>query len=201
MSEKARLVVLISGFGSNLQAVIDAVEQGILPAQIAAVVSNKSAAYGLERARLAGIPAHVHAWKKDQARVEYDRQLIELLDPYRPDWIILAGWMRLFSLPFLQHFAGKVINVHPALPDMFPGTHSIERAFEAYQAGIIDHTGVMVHKVVDEGVDDGPLLSCADVPILVGDTLETLEARIHRVEHDLLVKTLQDLLVFPGPGS
>jgi phosphoribosylglycinamide formyltransferase 1 len=190
---KTSLVVLISGFGSNLQAVMDAAHSGALPAQVCGVISNKTSAYGLERARLAGIPAVVHAFKKDQDRREYDRQLAELVAIFQPDWIVLAGWMRVLSSPFLNRFPGKVVNLHPALPGMFPGTHAIERAFAAFTAGQIEHTGVMVHLVPDEGVDSGPVLNQKIVPILPEDTLETLEARIHAVEHDLLVETLKTL--------
>jgi phosphoribosylglycinamide formyltransferase-1 len=184
------LVVLISGFGSNLQAIIDATRSGILPTRVSGVISNKASAYGLERARLAGIPAVVHIPKKDQARSDYDYQLADLVASFQPDWIVLAGWMRILSSAFLNRFPGRVVNLHPALPGTFPGTHAIERAYAEFAAAQIDHTGVMVHLVPDEGVDNGPVLNQKIVPILREDTLETLEARIHEVEHDLLIETL-----------
>jgi phosphoribosylglycinamide formyltransferase-1 len=193
MSAKTKLVVLISGFGSNLQAIIDATRSGILLARISGVVSNKSGAYGLERARLAGIPAVVHAPQKDQARGDYDRELADLVVSFQPDWVVLAGWMRILSSTFLSRFPSRVVNLHPALPGTFPGTHSIERAHAAFAAGQIEHTGVMVHLVPDEGVDSGPVLNQRIVPIFREDTLEVLEARIHAVEHDLLVETLKTL--------
>jgi phosphoribosylglycinamide formyltransferase 1 len=193
MNAEVNLVVLVSGFGSNLQAILDAVGSGLLPARVCAVVSNKADAYGLERARLAGLPAIALVNQKGQERAEYDRQLAGLVASYNPDWVVLAGWMRILSSAFLERFPGRVINLHPALPGTFPGTHAIERAFEAYQSGQITHTGVMVHLVPDEGVDSGPVLDQRIVPILPEDTLETLETRIHAVEHALLVETLKNL--------
>ena len=194
MSAPVRLVCLISGYGSNLQAVLDATCDGAITAQVCGVVSNKAGAYGLERARLAGIPTAVHVFKKDQERASYDAQLADIVTSFQPDWIILAGWMRILSATFLNRFPGRVINLHPALPGMFPGTHAIERAYTAYLAGEIDHTGVMVHLVPDEGVDSGPVLNQKIVPITPQDTLESLEERIHQVEHALVVETLQELI-------
>ena len=193
MNGEAKLVVLVSGFGSNLQAILDAIGQGSLPARVCAVISNKADAYGLERARLAGLPAIAHVYQKGQERTDYDRKLAELVAAYQPDWVVLAGWMRILSSAFLGRFPNRVVNLHPALPGTFPGTHAIERAFEAYRSGQIEHTGVMVHLVPDEGVDSGPVLNQRIVPILPEDTLETLETRIHAVEHALLVETLKNL--------
>ncbi len=193
----ARLVVLISGSGTNLQAILDACANGRLPARVVAVVSNKGDAYGLQRAAKAGVPTLVLPKPKAQDRAEYDAQLAQQVAAFQPDWIVLAGWMRLLTNAFLSRFPGKVINLHPALPGTFPGTHAIQHAYEAYQAGQIDHTGVMVHLVPDEGVDDGPLLASVPVPIHADDSLETLEARIHAAEHDLLVETLARVLLEP----
>lgn len=189
-----RLVVLISGYGSNLQAILDACHSGELPARVVAVVSDKPEAYGLERARSAGIPALTRVKTREQDRRAYDAQLAELVAAYRPDWVVLAGWMRILSSAFLDHFPDRVVNLHPALPGTFPGTHAIRRAFEAYQRGEIRETGVMVHLVPDEGVDDGPVLGQEIVPIYVDDTLEGLESRIHSVEHALLIATLKRIL-------
>lgn len=194
MMAAKRLVVLISGNGSNLQAVLDACASGLLPAQVVLVVSNRSDAYGLERAARAGVKTAVLPVKKGQDRRDYDRDLAELVAQAQPDWIVLAGWMRIFSSTFLNQFPGQVINLHPALPGKFPGVHAIERAFESYLCGEIDHTGVMVHLVPDEGVDSGPVLAQEVVSILPGDTLETLEERVHQVEHRLLVDTLKRIL-------
>ena len=191
---KARLVVLISGGGTNLQAILDACASGHLPADVSAVVSNKADAYGLERARLAGVPALAFPKKKGMGRGEYDARLAEMVKSYNPDYVVLAGWMRLLSMNFLGHFPGRVVNLHPALPGTFPGTDAIARAYTAYQKGEIRQTGVMVHLVPDEGVDDGPILAQEVVPIEAGDTLESLETRIHAVEHRLLVDTLRKLI-------
>lgn len=190
-SPPARLVVLISGHGSNLQAILEACASGELPAQVTAVISNKSQAYGLERARLAGVPAVYQPKPQAQARQAYDAALADLAASYQPDWIVLAGWMRLLSSAFLGRFAGRVINLHPALPGAFAGTEAIARAFEAYRRGEIEHTGVMVHLVPDEGMDSGPVLAQEVVPIFADDSLETLAARVHAVEHRLLVNTLK----------
>jgi formyltetrahydrofolate-dependent phosphoribosylglycinamide formyltransferase len=190
----ARLVVLISGNGSNLQAILDACASGELDAQVVSVLSNKPDAYGLVRAQSAGVEA-IHVPKKqNESRQEYDARLAVHVAAYQPDYVILAGWMRLLSTFFLSAFPHKVINLHPALPGMFPGAHAIERAFEAYRRGEIEHTGVMVHLVPDEGVDNGPVLATELVPILATDTLESLETRVHQTEHGLLVSTLKNLL-------
>lgn len=188
-----RLVVLISGNGSNLQAILDASAAGELNAQVVAVISNKADAYGLERARRAGVPAMVNEKSKAQERRAYDAELAGLVEAFEPDWVVLAGWMRILSSEFLNRFPNRVVNLHPALPDAFPGTHAIERAYEAYRKHEISQTGVMVHLVPDEGVDNGPVLAREIVPICSNDTLEMLEARIHHVEHRLLVDTLRKL--------
>lgn len=193
----SKLVVLISGNGSNLQALLDACASGELPARVVAVISNKGDAYGLERARQAGVFA-VHKPKiKEQERREYDSELAEQVASFQPDWIILAGWMRVLTSSFLDVFPGRVINLHPALPGTFPGVGAIQRAYEAYRMGEIQHTGVMVHWVPDEGVDVGAVLAQQVVPIFPNDSLDTLEARIHMVEHELLVKTIQRVLTEP----
>jgi phosphoribosylglycinamide formyltransferase 1 len=158
-----KLVVLVSGSGSNLQAILDACQRDELQAVVCAVVSNKSDAYGLTRASKAGVDALSFPKQKDESRQEYDARLAALVSAYQPDYVVLAGWMRLLTSAFLDHFPGRVVNLHPALPGAFPGTHAIERAYAAWQAGEIDRSGVMVHLVPDEGVDDGPLLASADI--------------------------------------
>ena len=190
----SRLVVLISGNGSNLQAILDACKSGELNAKVVSVISNKADAYGLTRARNEGIEAIYFAKQPNESRQEYDTRLAAYVSTCLPDYVILAGWMRILSSAFLSSFPNKVINLHPALPDTFPGTHAIERAFEAYQRGEIDHTGVMVHLVPDEGVDNGPVLATEIIPIYKDDTLESLETRVHQTEHSLLVKTVKSLL-------
>ncbi len=190
-----RLVVLISGNGSNLQAILDACASGELDATVVSVISNKADAYGLTRARNAGIEAIYFAKQGNESRQEYDARLAGLVITKQPDYVVLAGWMWILSSSFLSSFPNRVINLHPALPGTFPGTHAIERAFEAYQRGEIQHTGVMVHLVPDEGVDNGPVLATEIVPINKDDALETLERRVHDTEHQLLVRILKKLIL------
>jgi phosphoribosylglycinamide formyltransferase-1 len=190
----ARLVVLISGHGSNLQAVLDACESGEIEAEVVSVISNNVDAYGLVRARNAGIEAIHFAKLESESRQEYDSRLAGCVSTYLPDYVILAGWMRILTSAFLNNFPDRVINLHPALPGTFPGTHAIERAFEAYQRGQIKHTGVMVHLVPDEGVDNGPVLGQQEIYFLPGESLAQFEARVHEIEHALLVKTLKNIV-------
>jgi phosphoribosylglycinamide formyltransferase-1 len=190
----SRLVVLISGNGSNLQAILDACSSGELPASVVCVISNKADAYGLARAKKAGVEAIHFPKQADESRNEYDARLADLVASKQPDYIVLAGWMRILTSSFLRHFPNRVVNLHPALPDTLPGTHAIERAFESYQRGEIEHTGIMVHLVPDEGVDNGPVLATEIVPINKDDLLEALEVRVHQTEHILLVKTLKKIL-------
>jgi formyltetrahydrofolate-dependent phosphoribosylglycinamide formyltransferase len=188
-----RLVVLLSGNGTNLQAILDACASGRVPATVAAVVSDKADAYGLVRAHHAGVQAIHLPRLESESRRDYDARLAEMILTYAPNYVVLAGWMRILTSAFLDRFPNRVINLHPALPGAFPGTHAIQRAFEAYQRGEIAHTGIMVHLVPDEGVDNGPVLATEIVPIHRDDTLETLEARVHAAEHALLVGMLRTL--------
>jgi phosphoribosylglycinamide formyltransferase 1 len=190
----SQLVVLISGNGSNLQAILDACKSGELNAKVVSVISNKADAYGLTRARNAGIEAIHFAKQSSESRQEYDARLAVYVSTCLPDYVILAGWMRILTSSFLSHFPNRVVNLHPALPHTFPGTHAIERAFEAYQRGEIEHTGIMIHLVPDEGVDNGPVLATEIVPINKDDTLEILETRVHQTEHRFLVNTIKELL-------
>jgi len=194
MTLPARLVVLISGEGTNLQAILDACRDAVLPARVTAVFSNRGSAPGLERARQAGVPAIAFPKPREMDRLAYDRSLAEAVLEYAPDWVVLAGWMRLLSMCFLSQFPGRVVNIHPALPGTFPGVEAIERAYQAWQAGKIDHSGVMVHLVPDEGIDSGPVLAQETVAFQPGDTLDHFTSRIHAVEHRLYVETLYRLI-------
>jgi formyltetrahydrofolate-dependent phosphoribosylglycinamide formyltransferase len=190
-----RLVVLVSGFGTNLQAILDACSRGELPAQVVAVISNRADAFGLQRAIDAHVPAIALPFYKDLHinRAGYDEVLAEVVDQHRPDLIVCAGWMRIFSPGFVRRFAGKIINIHPALPGTFPGAHSIEDAFNAFRRGEIAKTGVMVH-FVDEGVDTGPVIETTEVPIQPSDSLKDLEARVHAAEHALLISAIRQAI-------
>lgn len=184
---------MASGNGSNAQALIDACAAGAMPAQVVALVSDKADARALERADAAGLPA-VHVGRRPaESREDYDARLADIVSGFDPDFVVLAGWMRILTLSFLGWFPGMVLNLHPALPGELPGTHAIERAFTEAREGHRTHTGVMVHMVPDEGVDDGPVLASARVDILPTDTLHLLEARMHAAEHRLLVETLHHL--------
>ena len=197
MTSLSRLVILISGNGSNLQAILDACTSSELAASVVSVISNKADAYGLTRARNAGVESIYFPKQENESRRDYDARLADKVAGQKADYIILAGWMRLLTSAFLDCFPNRIINLHPALPGMFPGTHAIQRAFEAYQRGEIEHTGVMVHLVPDEGVDNGPVLASEIVPIHSSDTLESLEIRIHGIEHRLLIQTLKTTIATP----
>ena len=188
-----RLVVLISGNGSNLQAILDACAAGELPATVVSVISNKVDAYGLVRAKNVGVEAIHFSKQENESRRDYDARLAQYVSTCLPNYVILAGWMRILSSSFLSSFPNRVINLHPALPGIFPGIHAIERAFEAYQRGEIKHTGVMVHLVPDEGVDNGPVLDQQEIHFQPDESLERFEARVHEVEHKLLVNTLKQI--------
>lgn len=184
---------MASGNGSNLQAILDACAGGRVPATVVAVVSDRDDAYALKRAADAGVPS-VHVGRhQGEARADYDARLADIVAGFGPDLVVLAGWMRILTSSFLGWFPGRVVNLHPALPGELPGTHAIERAWHQALAGERTRTGVMIHHVPDEGVDDGPVIATAEVPILADDTLEALEARIHAVEHQLLVDTIGTL--------
>lgn len=197
MSNPHALVVLISGSGTNLQALIDAIKRGDLHARIALVVSNRKDAYGLIRAQQEGIVTDYFPLKPytstGRSREAYDADLAALIRPYAPDLIVLAGWMHVLSPAFLDAFPRRVINLHPALPGTFPGVEAIHRAFEAFQKGEITHSGCMVHYAIPE-VDAGAVIAQREVPFEPGDTLESFETRLHAVEHTLIVEAARRAL-------
>lgn len=185
-SESApRLAVLVSGNGSNLQAMIDARSRGEFAADIRVVISNRPGVAALDRARRAGIEALVLDHKTFPDRVSFDTALDAELRQRGVEWIALAGFMRLLSPGFVGSWRGRLVNVHPSLLPAFPGARALEAALEAG----VDHTGVTVH-FVDEGTDTGPIIVQESVPILPGDTVETLASRIHQVEHQLFPRAV-----------
>jgi phosphoribosylglycinamide formyltransferase-1 len=190
----ARLVVLASGNGTNLQAIIDACENTHLDAQIVGVVSDKHEAFALNRAQCHNVETAVVAAKPHETRQQYDARLAQIVSAWQPHIIVLAGFMRVLSNSFLSQFPNQVINIHPALPGELPGTRAIERAFVEFTQGSRHSTGVMVHFVPDEGVDNGPVIAQQTVPIHAADTLVTLEARMHATEHALVIDALQQLI-------
>lgn len=180
MAKPFRLVVLVSGSGSNLQAFIDRVADGSLPATIAAVISNRADAFGLERARRAGIPAETLDHKAFPDREAFDRALAARIDAYAPDVVVLAGFMRILSPWFVTHYEGRLLNVHPSLLPKFPGLDTHARALAA---GEREH-GSSVHFVTEE-LDGGPVVAQARVAIQSGDTADTLRERVQQAEHRL----------------
>ena len=197
----ARIVVLASGNGSNLQAILDACAAGTLDGEVVAVVSDQPQARALERAASAGV-AGVHVVRRDgEPRSDYDARLADIVSAFSPDWIVLAGWMRILTMSFLGWFPDMVVNLHPALPGELPGVGAIERALEEFRAGRRTSTGVTVHLVPDAGVDTGPALATVVVPIEADDTLKSLSGRVHCAEHALLASVLKDLCRRRSNGS
>lgn len=193
----ARIAVLASGNGSNLQAILDACADGRLDASVVAVVSDRVEARALDRGREAGVAlvaAHPRVRNASTDRRAWDASLADLVAEAHPDWVVLAGFMRLLSSAFLDRFPQRVVNLHPARPGELPGVDAIERAYAEFRAGSRSVTGVMVHLVPDEGVDDGPVLATVDVAIADDDSLDSLAARMHAMEHELLVSTLARLV-------
>jgi phosphoribosylglycinamide formyltransferase-1 len=183
-----RIGVLVSGRGSNLQALIDAARRGELGGEVAVVVSNVETAPGLERAREAGIPTAFrdHHGKKREA---FDAEIVEILRAHRVDLVCLAGFMRLLSPVLVRAFPGRILNIHPALLPAFPGLDAQRQAWE-HGAKV---SGATVH-LVDEGLDSGPIVAQEAVPVLPRDTPETLAARILEVEHRLYPRAVRLLL-------
>jgi phosphoribosylglycinamide formyltransferase-1 len=172
------LGVLISGRGSNLQAILDAIRGGKLDARVGVVVSNVEGAPGLERARAAGVPTEVLSHKDYASRERYDEALVERLHAHDVDLVCLAGFMRLLSPVFVRAFRGRILNVHPSLLPSFPGLHAQRQALEHG----VKVTGATVH-FVDEELDHGPILLQSAVPVLEDDDEESLSARILEQEH------------------
>jgi phosphoribosylglycinamide formyltransferase 1 len=172
------VVVLISGSGSNLQALIDSIAHDGNPARIAAVISNRADAYGLTRAQNAGIATAVLDHKQFDGREAFDAALVEAIDAHQPDLVVLAGFMRILSPGFVQHYAGRLLNIHPSLLPKYKGLHTHQRALEA---GDSEH-GCSVHFVTEE-LDGGPLVVQAVIPVLADDSAESLAQRVHDQEH------------------
>lgn len=184
--KKLRVGVLVSGRGSNLQAIIDAVQAGWLPVQVAVVVSDTPGAYALERARAAGIPTMVIERKQYAERSAFEQAIHDALQAYQVELITLAGFMRILSGQFTGRYPQRIINIHPALLPAFPGLHAQAQAL-AYGVKV---AGCTVH-FVDEGMDTGPIILQAAVPVQEGDTEETLGARILAEEHRIYPQALQ----------
>ena len=183
------VVVLISGSGSNLRALLDATKNPLFPARVLAVGSDKPAS-GLDHADLFGVPTFVVEEKHFSNRDEWAEKLAENISHFNPDLIVLAGFMKVLPQPFVSQFSPRIINIHPALLPSFPGAHAVR---DALAAGARE-TGATVH-IVDEGVDTGPVLAQQAVTILPADDEQSLHDRIKVVEHKLLVDTIRNLAV------
>jgi phosphoribosylglycinamide formyltransferase-1 len=187
--QKARLVILISGRGSNMRSIIEAAQQDELDVEIAAVLSNRPGAPGLNFASEAGIDTAVVDHKAYDSRESFDLAMIETIDKYRPSFVILAGFMRILTEGFVEHYANRLINIHPSLLPKFKGLNTHQRALDA---GESEH-GASVHFVTAE-LDDGPVILQAKVPVLNDDDADTLAARVLEQEHQLYPAAIKKLV-------
>ena len=178
MSATCDVVVLLSGTGSNLQALIDSTRTGDSPVRIRAVISNRADAYGLQRARDAGIETRSLDHKAFEGREAFDSALVELIDAFNPQLVVLAGFMRILSAGFVRHYEGRLLNIHPSLLPKYKGMHTHQRTLDA---GDNEH-GCSVHFVTEE-LDGGPLVVQAVVPVESDDSAQTLAQRVHTQEH------------------
>ena len=181
-----RLAVLISGTRSNLQAILDAIDAGELPARVSLVLSNKAGAAGLARAERAGVPAQAIDHRGFPDRASFDQAMIERIDAHGADTVVLAGFMRILSPGFVRHYQGRLINIHPSLLPKYPGLNTHARALEA---GDREH-GCSLHFVTDE-LDGGPLIAQARFPVAANDTAETLSEKVQAREHRLYPQVLR----------
>jgi phosphoribosylglycinamide formyltransferase-1 len=182
------LGVLVSGNGTNLQAILDATRDGSLDARVKCVISNKAEAPALERAARAGVPSLAIPHQTFDTREAFDRALVAALREHGVEWLVLAGFMRVLTPELLRAFPGRVVNIHPSLLPSFPGTRAIREALEHG----VKVTGCTVH-FVDEGVDSGPIIAQRAVEVLESDDEHTLAERMHAAEHALLVGVLGDI--------
>jgi phosphoribosylglycinamide formyltransferase 1 len=172
------IVILISGRGSNMEAIVRASQSEAWPARIAAVISNRPGAAGLDFARGHGIPTATLDHKNFPNRDAFDAELVQLIDSFKPDLVVLAGFMRILTGDFVRHYEGRLLNIHPSLLPLFPGLATHEQALEA---GVKEH-GATVH-FVTEALDHGPIVIQASVPVLPDDTADTLAKRVLKQEH------------------
>lgn len=184
-----RIAVLASGNGSNFDSIAKAIECGVIKAELALLFCDRKDAFVIERAKKLNIPMVTFSPKCFGSKANYEAELVHLLEEERIDWVILAGYMRIIGPTLLEVYEKRIINIHPSLLPQFPGLHGIKDAFEAK----VSETGVTIH-YVDSGIDTGPIIAQEKVPIESTDTLESLEVKIHRVEHELYPKTLARIL-------
>lgn len=181
-----RFAVFASGRGTNLQAIIKAIKKGKINAELALVVSDNKGALALKRAKKAGIKTAVVDPKPFTSREDYDLEIVRILEQEQIDFIVLAGFMRIITSALISCFPNKILNIHPALLPSFKGVHGIEEAFN-YGVKV---TGVTVH-FIDDKMDHGPVILQGEVKIKENDTLETLEKKIHKVEHKIYPEAIR----------
>ena len=187
------LVILISGNGSNLQCVIDAINDGKLKDySISLVISNRKNAFGLERAKKASIPSLYLPFKKEEKREVYDEELAKEIKKHNPSYISCLGFLHILTEGFVKQFENKLINLHPALPNTFVGLECIEKQYNAMLKGEVSECGVMCH-YVDFGVDTGKVIASKKVSFDKSQTLEAFEKNIHKAEHELVLEVLKSL--------
>ncbi|MDT8371195.1 MAG: phosphoribosylglycinamide formyltransferase [Gammaproteobacteria bacterium] len=184
------IVILISGRGSNMMSIVEAVKNGTLPVTVSAVISNRPDAAGLIYAQNAGINTAVIDHTQFESRELFDQALANEIDTHSPDLVILAGFMRILTTEFVEHFAGKLVNIHPSLLPKFKGLHTHQRAIDA---GEEEH-GASVHIVTPE-LDDGPVVLQVRVPVLENDTVDSLAARVLEQEHTLYPAAIRKLVL------
>jgi len=180
------IVVLISGSGSNLQAIIDAIKARQLNAEIRAVISNRADAFGIDRAKQAGITTHIIDHREHADRESFDQAMMQIIDSYQPALVVLAGFMRILSDEFVNHYQDRMINIHPSLLPEFRGLNTHQRVLEAGR----DKHGVSIHYVTSE-LDSGPLVIQAMVNIENSDTADSLAEKIHQQEHVIYPMVIQ----------
>lgn len=185
-SPMKRILVLISGNGSNLQTLLDHCASGKIAGDVVGVISNRADAYGLVRAKEAGVATAILAQQQFASRAEYDVALLALMDDYQPDLVVLAGFMRILSADLVRHFAGRMINIHPSLLPKYQGLHTHQRAIDD---GEREH-GASVHFVTEE-LDGGPVILQARVPIFEGDSADEVAARVQAQEHSIYPLVVQ----------
>ncbi|HFB67086.1 MAG TPA: phosphoribosylglycinamide formyltransferase [Aeromonadales bacterium] len=187
MPSPTRIVVLISGSGTNLQSIINAIKTGAINATIVAVISNKAGVQGLERARKENIPALTVSHQQFTHREHFDQALMQKIDEYTPDLIVLAGFMRILSKDLVNHYRGKMINIHPSLLPKYQGLHTHRRALEADDR----QHGCSIHFVTEE-LDGGPVIAQSSCEIQADDTEQTLRERVQQLEHKLYPQVIKD---------
>lgn len=183
-----RIAILISGTGSNMKAIIEACRSGALDADPVIVISDNADAFGLTTAKELGVQTLCAAYERGVPREKNEELIARAIEDARAEWVVLAGFMKILTSSFVRRFNGRIVNIHPSLLPAFPGAHALRDALEAEA----DLAGVTIH-IVDEYVDHGPIIAQREVPILPGDTEESLATRVHAVEHELYPAALQQL--------